>query len=230
MTGGAEDFMFSVNTTYNVSLEPISVGIALFSGSSSVPGSPLISVLQPLVNGRLFSAAGVLIGAEFLLLLIKYLFRLETVPAFDVQNNKYIQIPIGELQALIQNISLKQNSISPDLINIQNAPKFTSPTIFPPESPLIFAIYIAAEYSISPFSPTVWFFIPIFVFPGLRGSLPILILILLETIFIRCVVPPETTGSKPLPKPAERVNPSLNLRPEDLLGILNRFGKYFTFN
>ena len=222
--------MITLNTLSNESLEPINIGISIFSRSSSLPGSPTISLIQPLITGRLFSAAGVLIGAQFLLLLTKYIFKLEAVPVLDVPKNKIIQIPIGELQALLQALGSRQNGSTSGLpLDMQNIPGLASgvPTILPPEAPLVVSVYIAADYSTQPYTPSTWLIIPILSFPGLRGTLPALILALLQTIFVRCVVPPETTGSKPLPKPAQQPNPSLNLHPEDLLGILNRFGKYF---
>jgi hypothetical protein len=74
-------------------------------------------------------------------------------------------------------------------------------TVTTPEAPLIVSIYVSADYTNRPFTPSVSMFIPIFTFPGLRGALPLLILGLLATIFVRSVVPPESTGSKPFPKP-----------------------------
>ena len=77
-------------------------------------------------------------------------------------------------------------------------------TTVTPEAPLTVAIYFSAFYSNNPFTPGVSFFIPILAFPGVRGALPLLILGLLSTIFVRSVVPPESTGSKPLSKPGSR--------------------------
>jgi hypothetical protein len=78
-----------------------------------------------------------------------------------------------------------------------------------------------------PYSPYVIVSVPILTFPGVRGALPLLILGLLSTIFVRAVVPPESTGSKPLSKPGAIMNNPLTLTPNDLLQLLTRFGKHF---
>lgn len=219
--------MLPLDTLSNEALESMSAGIGIFSRVSSVPGSPLVSVFQPLLSNRVFSAAGILVGAEILLLLTKYLFRLDTVPLYDVPRDRVLQIPIGELQELLQGLGVKQKGTSSAYpANMQDIVGGTSSTVFPAETPFIVAIYIAADYTSQPFSPSVWLIIPIFTFPGLRGSLPILILTLLETIFVRSVVPPETTGSKHPPK-LNQPTQSIKLHPEELLSILKRFGKYF---
>jgi hypothetical protein len=216
--------------------EPITVGISIFSRVSSVSGSPSLSYLQPLINSRLFSSTGVLIGAQILFLLAKYIFKLDSVPRLDLANNQIVQIPLGELQSLLQLLATKQKNIQPSG-NLSGAAaasgttpldeEDTFPTNLPPEAPVVISLFITADYSNQLYTPTSWFYVPILSFPGLRGSLPILILSTLGTILVRCVVPPESTGAKPIPEPSEQPNSSLNLRPEELLGILNRFGKYF---
>jgi hypothetical protein len=96
-----------------------------------------------------------------------------------------------------------------------------------PEAPLTIAIYFSAFYSNNPYTPSVSFFIPIIAFPGVRGALPLLILGLLATIFVRAVVPPESTGSKPLFKPdtGTKINKPLTYSPNDLLQLLTKYGK-----
>lgn len=224
--------------------QPITVGFSIFSRVSSVSGSPSLSYLQPLINSRLFSSAGVLVGAQILFLLAKYIFKLDSVPRLDLANNQIVQIPLGELQNLLQVLAAKQknNQTNGKTNGNTNGSFFgstaaagttpldeedTFPTNLPPEAPVVISLFITADYSNQLYTPTSWFYIPILSFPGLRGSLPILILSTLGTIFVRCVVPPETTGAKPLPEPSQQPNSSLNLRPEELLGILSRFGKYF---
>lgn len=221
----------------NESMEPIIIGIYVASRISSIPGSPNLSISQPLISTRLFSASGILIGAQFLLLLAKIIFKLDNVSVLDVSKNQLIQMPIVELQNLLMYLGSRQNNIAQGIstASTPSPPAFPTgtsigfPTVLPPEAPLIISLFIAADYSNELFTPSTWFLVPILSFPGLRGSLPILILSLLATIFVRSVVPPETTGSKPLVKASERPNPSLSLYPEELLAILNRFGKYFRF-
>lgn len=223
----------------NDSTEPIGIGMFVASRISSIPGSPNLSISQPLINSRLFSAPGVLIGAHILLLLAKFIFKLDNVPVLDVPKNQLIQMPIGELQSLLQYLGSRQSnatSLQGGGGSTTSTPSPTAfpigtsvvPTILPPESPLTFSFYIVADYSNELFTPTVWLLVPILSFPGLNGALPILILGLLSTIFVRCVVPPETSGAKPFPKPSDQPNSSFSLRPDELFGILNRFGKYFS--
>ena len=100
-------------------------------------------------------------------------------------------------------------------------------TVTTPEAPFVVSIYVSADYSTKPFTPSVAMFIPILTFPGVRGALPLLILGLLSTIFVRAVVPPESTGLKPLSKPKSTMNNPLTFTPNDLLQLLNRFGKHF---
>lgn len=211
------------------SFEPIGMGVGIFSKICSVPGSPSLGLFQPIFSGKLFSSSGVLIGAEFLILLAKFIFKLDKVPVLNISKNQVIQIPIGELQSLLQYMSTRQNTVGgtapPSASSIGAAPTF--PTVLPPDAPLYVGLYLVADYSNQPYTPSLYLIVPILSFPGLNGALPLLILGLLVTIFIRSVVPPETTGSKFPPKPTERPNPSLSLYPEELLGILNRFGKYF---
>lgn len=196
---------------------------------SSVPSSPFISLIQPLVSGRIFSAPGVLIGAEFLLLVAKYIFKLDSVPLLDGPNNQMFQIPLNELQALLKTIDSRQysNLSMPGDTKLQNGFIPGTPTELPPEVPFIISLYISADYSNQHYTPSLWILIPILSFPGLRGALPLIILSLIVIIFVRSVVPPETTGSKPFPRPTMRTKSSLNLGTEELLRILQRFGRYF---
>ncbi len=212
------------------SFEPLGMGIGIFSKMSSIPNSPALSLFQPILNGKLFSSAGVLIGAEALILIAKFLLKLDKVPVLNISQNQIIQMPIGELQSLLHYMSSRQNTPAgrtpPSVSSTSGTPSF--PTVLPPDAPLFVGLYIVADYSNQPYTPSLYLIVPILSFPGLSGPLPLLILGLLSTIFVRSVVPPETSGAKPLPKPSEWPNPSLSLHPEELLSILNRFGKYFS--
>lgn len=211
------------------SFEPIGMGIFFVSKISSVRKSGSVSLFQPILSGKIFSSAGVLIGAEVLILLTRFIFKLDKVPVLNISQNQVIQMPIGELQSLLHYMSSRQTTTGgttpPTASSVGATPAF--PTILPPDAPFFVGLYLVSDYSNQLYTPSLYLLVPILSFPGLTGTLPILILGLLVTIFVRCVVPPETTGSKPLTKPSEQPNPSLSLHPEELLGILNRFGKYF---
>ncbi|MGI6120612.1 MAG: hypothetical protein ACOYIB_08655 [Desulfosporosinus sp.] len=66
-----------------------------------------------------------------------------------------------------------------------------------PEIPLVLALSVYGGFTNRPYGPSVFLQVPLFTFPHIRGALPVLILELLTTIFVRTVVPPETTGAKP---------------------------------
>lgn len=215
----------------NGSLEPLGLGVGIFSKVSSIQNSPTLSLNQPILNGKHFSAAGVLIGAEALILIAKFVFKLDKVPVLNVPQNQLIQMPIGELQSLLHFMGSRQNTNTPEAgtpPSVSPTPGPTFPTELPPDAPLFVGLYIVADYVNQSYTPSLYLIVPILSFPGLSGPLPLLILGLLATIFVRSVVPPETTGAKPFPKPSEWPNPSLILHPEELLSILNRFGKYFS--
>lgn len=224
--------------------EPINMGIFIFVPISSEAGSASLIFNQPLINGHVFASAAVLIGSELFLFIAQRLFCLESVPIFDVNNGKTVQMPLSELQEFLRwmaNGSASAQNLNPvtDRTNmlLNTNGEFTGtigtrgfPTPESPEAPLVVAIYVNADYANKPFTPSVWLVIPILAFPGIRGALPLLILGLLSTIFVRAVVPPESTGSKPLSKPRAMINNPLTFTPNDLLQLLTRFGKHFESN
>lgn len=221
------------------SATPLNLGI-LFSGPiSSVPGSASISYLQPLLAGKVFASAGIIIGAELFLFLVQRLFKLEGVPNYCPgvdSEGSILRIPVPELQELLGTLA-KYNQASESK---QNLPPPNYPSTLPeqtnslgsflihttPEIPLIVSLVIYGDYSEKPFCPYVVFGVPIFTVPGIRGALPMLILGILGTIFVRSVVPPEATGSKPLKRSLSDTKP-FQFNSEELMKLLNRFGKYF---
>jgi hypothetical protein len=219
-------------------LTPINIGLFISVPISSTPGSPGLSYRQPFLAGHIFSSAGVLIGSEVFLLLAQYLFKLETIPTLDLQNQQIIQMPISELQEFLNSLNTNaKGSISQSSLPIGSSIGGIPPssvtgargfiTGLPAEAPTVFSLYITSDFANNLYSPNVWILIPIFALPGLRGALPFLILVLLATILVRTVVAPETTGAKPTPKKGDQPNSSLNFSPEELLRFLSRFGKYF---
>lgn len=226
-----------IECTENPSFEPLNFGIVLFNPISSVPGSPSLFYLQPLLTGKVFESAGVLIGAELFLFLAQRIFGLEGIPALHKNERgefSTVQMSIPELQAFLNSVAngnIPRSSHATDPVfpstsgissGIEEA--FATPTTV--EAPLIVGIAVYADYSNHPFAPLLFFTLPIFTLPGIRGSLPLLILTILSTIFVRAVVPPSTTGSRPLTEQKMKQAP-IQLNPEELLMLLKRFGKYF---
>lgn len=218
---------------------PINMGLYFSVPISSVTGSPVISYRQPLIAGRIFSSAAVLTGANLFLLIAQHLFKLESIPTLDLPNQQIIQMPIQEFQEFLKTLNVNTTgSVTPSSLT-SSSPYSTQPstiipgsrgfsTPLPPEAPLVISLIIISDFSNNLYSPNISIVIPIIALPGLRGALPILLLTLLATIFIRAVVSPQATGAKPLPKRDEQSNSSLNFSSEELLQFLSRFGKYFS--
>lgn len=231
------------NQPGSLSGEPVNLGIEIFSPISSEAGSATLFFSQPLISGKFFASSAVIIGAEFILFIARRFFDVKSIPMLDLKNERTVQIPLSELRDFLRWVADGSDSspnINPAIDGrnrlINSDGEFASaigergfPTPETPEAPIIVALYILANYADKPFSPYVLFTIPILTFPGVRGALPILILALLATIFIRAVVPPETTGSKPLTKPGaviDNYNPP-TFTPNDILQLFTRFGKHF---
>ena len=213
--------MVSGNQPVGQSAEPLNMGIAIFAPISSVAGSATLFFTQPIINGRVFASSAVLIGSELFLFIAQRLFRLESLPVLDVKNGQTVQMPLSELQGFLRWMS--NGSAGEYTGTVPNRGFLTPET---PEAPLTVVLFVSADYSNSPYSPSAWFLFPILTFPGIRGALPLLILELLATIFVRAVVPPESTGSKPLPKPGtSKLNNSLPFSSNDILQLLSKFRK-----
>lgn len=187
--------------------EPLNMGLSIFAPISSVAGSSSLLFAQPLLTGSVFASTAVLIGSELFLFIARRLFHLKSIPVLDARNGQTVQMSLTELQEFLRwmanGIGASPNSNPVTDGGIDSTGFITTVT---PEAPLTVAIYFSALYSNNPFTPGVSFFIPILAFPGVRGALPLLILGLLSTIFVRAVVPPESTGSKPLSKPGTRAS------------------------
>lgn len=225
--------------------EPLNMGLSIFAPISSVAGSSSLLFAQPLLTGSVFASTAVLIGSELFLFIARHLFHLESISVLDVRNGQTVQMTLTELQAFLKwmtngsgvspnsglvtdggNGSLGSNQAG--LTNEVDTTGFI--TIDLPEAPLTVSLYFSAFYSNNPFTPSVSFYIPILAFPGIRGALPILILGLLATIFVRAVVPPESSGSKPLSKPGTKVDNPLDFSPNDLQQLLIKFRKNWGTN
>lgn len=218
-----------------------------FSPISSVTGSSSLLFAQPLLTGSVFASTAVLISAEIFLFVTRRLFNLKSVPVLDARNGQTVQMSLTELQEFLGWMS-NGNGSAPfsnastagtnGTMNQDgrvttydvNGDSTGFITVDEPEAPLTVAIYFSAFYSNNPYTPSVSFFIPIIAFPGLSGALPLLILGLLATIFVRAVVPPESTGAKPLklkPDPGSSDNHKpLTYSPNDLLQLLTKYSKF----
>lgn len=226
--------------------EPLNMGISIFAPISSVHGSPSLLFAQPLLAGSVFASTALVIGSEIFLFIANRLFHLKSIPVLDASSGQTVQMSLTELQEFLRWMANGMgpspnsnpvtdggggNILSNEDGRITGDHSTGFLTVTTPEAPVTVAIYIAADYSTEPFTPSVAFYIPILALPGVRGALPLLILGLLATIFVRAVVPPESTGAKPLPKPelepepGTRMNNPLNYSANDLLQLLTKFGK-----
>ena len=213
------------------SKEPLNLGISIFAPVSSVPGSASFFFLQPLLTGKVFASVGVLIAAQIFLFLANRLFGLESMPVQKgpvISSEQTVRMSLSDLQDFLASVS--SGKVQPSTgTSAPSTDQAVTGELTPetPEIPLVFALSVWGDFSNKPFSPTVFLLFPLFAFPGVRGALPLLILELLTTIFVRAVVPPQTTGSKPLTDPASDSKvQSLEFSPEDLLNQLNQFSKH----
>ena len=218
--------------------EPLNMGLSIFAPISSVAGSSSLLFAQPLLTGSVFASTAVLIIAEILIFIARRFFNLNTIPVRDAKNGQTVQMSLTELQEFLRWMSNGSGASPKSVVNGGNGIPLTQDgsvtgtdstgfiTTETPEAPLTLAIYFSAFYSNNPYTPSVSFFIPIIAFPGVRGALPLLILGLLATIFVRAVVPPETTGSKPLPDAGTRKSEPLVYSPNDLLQLLTNHSKF----
>lgn len=211
--------------------ERLSMGIFLFAPISSTAGSPSLYFSQPLLSGSLFASTVVLMGAELLLYIAKNIFCLESIPVLDVKNGQTVQMPLSELQEFLKLMAKGTDSTTNfnPLSNETNAIDRGFRTRQSPETPMVLAAYVSADFSNRLYSPYISLTVPILTFPGIRGALPLLIMGLIGTIFVRAVVPPEATGAKPFIRPegTANTNNTINLSPNDLIEMLSRFGKHF---
>lgn len=218
------------------------MGISLFTPISTVAGSSSLLFAQPLLYGSVCSSSAVLIVAEFFLFIARRLFDIKSIPVLDVSNGQRVEMSLTDLQSFLRwmanGIGTSPNSkpvsdggnlniLSNQTGQISGTDTTGFITVELPEAPLTIALYFSAFYSNNPYTPSVSFFIPILAFPGVRGAIPLLILGLLSTIFVRSVVSPESAGSKPLLSPETRINTPLEYSPNDLLQLLAKFGKRF---
>ncbi|WP_242976026.1 hypothetical protein [Desulfosporosinus sp. FKB] len=218
----------------NSSKEPLNFGISLFSPVSSLPGSSSLFFLQPLLTGKVFASLGILIAAQLFLFLGNRLFGLElsTIkPGTVISPEQTVRMSVSDLQDFLASVS--SSNIQPSVVQSLNSQSTSLPTDISsgttetPEAPVIFALAVWGDFVANPYGPTVFILLPVVTFPGLRGALPMLILELLATIFVRAVVPPQTTGAKPLPESSSTKPTLLQFTPESLVNLLNRFSKHF---
>ncbi|HWQ73227.1 MAG TPA: hypothetical protein VN370_13010 [Desulfitobacteriaceae bacterium] len=180
----------------------LNFGISIWSPSSAVYGSPTLFYFQPIVYGKVFASTVVLSVAQLFLSFIKYFFGLDIVNNTIVNNS--------------------ESQISPTFSN-QTFQGFLTPET--PGIPLIVGLSVSGDFSSIPFSSSSFITLPIFTLPGIRGTLPLLILELLVTIFVRSVVPPELSGAKPL-KQNFRDSELFNVNSENIVNLLKRFRQY----
>lgn len=202
----------------NGSAEPLSFGISISAPISSVPGSSTMFFLQPLFTGKVWASAGILIAAQLVLFLLQRCFGLEPLRTETAGPGQTVQMTRQELGEFLGTVSNNSLPLGPDI---------ESGTLEPPEAPLIVYLAVWGDFTPNPFAPSVFILLPVFSFPGVRGALPMLILELLATIFVRAVVPPETTGARPLRSSDPGTQRILQFTPESLLDLLQKFNKHF---
>ncbi|MDR3541333.1 MAG: hypothetical protein P4L69_10265 [Desulfosporosinus sp.] len=222
----------AVSYECHFSKESLSLGLNVYAPVSSVPGSASFFYLQPLITGKVFASIGVLIAAQLFLFLANRFWGLESMPIQKgpvLSPDQTVQMSLSDLQDFLTSIS--RGNVQPSTGTSDPSTSQTSTGVSLPETqeiPIVLGLVVYGDFTDKPFCPSVFILFPLFTFPGVRGALPLLILELLTTIFVRAVVPPQTTGSKPLTVPAlNSKSQPLQFLPEDILDLLNRFSKHF---
>lgn len=194
-----------VSSECQFSKEPLNLGISIFAPVSSVPGSASFFFLQPLLTGKVFTSVGVLIAVQIFLFLANRFFGLESMPVQKgpvISSEQTVRMSLSDLQDFLASVSSGKAQPSTGT-SAPSTDQADTGSLSPetPEIPLVFALSVWGNFTNKPHCPTVFLLFPLFAFPAVRGALPLLILELLATIFVRAVVPPQTTGSKPLTDP-----------------------------
>lgn len=185
------------------SKEPLNLGLVIYTPVSSVPGSASFLFFQPLLTEKVFASVGVLIAAQIFLFLADRFFGLESMPFQKgpvISPDQTVRMTLSNLQDFLASATRANVRPSTGASAPSTGQEVAGISVGTPEIPLEFALTVWGDFSNKPFCPTISLLLPLFTFPGVRGALPLLILELLTTIFVQTVVPPETTGSKPLPK------------------------------
>lgn len=199
--------------------EPLNFGVSIFNPVSSVDGSPTFFFLQPLLAGKVFVSVIILIISQIILFIVERYWSYNLKPASKrliLPSEQTISMSLSDLQNFLASMSGRgqapagkssSSSSAPFQPDSSQGPADQTPpagedegeiTPETPEIPLVVALAVWGDFQDKVFSPSVFLIFPILAFPGVRGALPLLILELLTTIFVRSVVPPETTGAKPL--------------------------------
>jgi len=203
----------------SVSKEPLNLGISIFAPVSSVPGSATFFFLQPLLTGKVVASVGILIAAQLFLFLADRFFGLSVQKGPVISPDPNVRMSLSDLQDFLASISRGnvQPSTGTSVPSTDQIVRGTLP-LATPEVPIVFALTVYGDFTDKPFGPSVFLLFPLFTVPGARGALPLLILELLTTIFVRAVVPPESTGARPLTAPASTSElQSQQFSPKDLL-------------
>lgn len=226
----------------NPSKEPLSFGISIVAPVSSVPGSSSFFFLQPLLTGKVFASVVILISTQLFLVIADRFFGLETMPVQIhpvISPDQTVRMSLRELQDFLGSMTRAKVQTSTTTSTTSTTSTASTASIgqtagdFVTESqevPLVFALAVWGDFTNKLYSPNVFLTFPLFTLPGARGVLPLLILELLATIFVRAVVPPQTTGAQPLTDPAssnQSQSQLLQFSPEDLMNLLNQFSKHF---
>lgn len=172
----------SVDQGRNGSGEHLSLGLFIYNPVNSAPGSPVLLYAQPLLRGKLAASSVILSGILFILAVINQVFHLENQGiAAPAEDSQVVQLSLAELQEVLSSLKKRMEAIGNKGLGSEDTP----------EDALIAAIGAWSSYGTGYAAPLLFVSIPFLTFPLVRGSVPLLILETLVTIFVRAVVPPD---------------------------------------
>ncbi|MDA8227691.1 MAG: hypothetical protein M0T74_08300 [Desulfitobacterium hafniense] len=140
---------------------PLNFGIAIFCPISSVAGSATVILTQPLLTSNFVSASVIILAIQIFLLIAKRIFDLERVPVSDSARSTTIQMPLSDLNEILQS-TLQDSSVTAEQTDGLNlTPRQRGfLTVETPEAPLLVGLYVygtffkSRGYSLYRYCPT----------------------------------------------------------------------------
>ena len=178
--------------------EYMTVGFYIYNPVNPAPGSPVLFYAQSLIVGQVVGSSAILSGIFFLIAIANKLFGLdvELTPAPN-QNARVVRLTLPELQNFLSSFKNDPTPLVSDTDNLSAGDGTVGGRLEPgefgstPNDSLIVSLAAWSSYSTLAYTPSVVVNVPLFTLPTVRGSIPLLILETLVTIFARAVTSPD---------------------------------------
>lgn len=152
--------MTRCSTDGSLPSEPLRFGLVIFTPIAEMPGVPSFFYWQPLLTSRITNAAGIVIAAEFVLLIAKWFLQGRRISILNVNQ---------------EGAMLSQSTRSFLAAHIR-------------KMPLVIGFGVSGGFTAEYVSPAAFLLVPLFTVSGVRGAIPMLILQLLSVIMTQVVL------------------------------------------